>query len=160
MQHAGKWGKKVDTLYLGQMATMSLCGENLKKSLLQNHWPSCLETWYVATGYLLLQNDLGLTLKYFMTRSDLVLGLSYGKNEKKILLMLCPLILKCIHIQPLWNSRGQGHWVTFAKGHLSFISQYFQRTSSLKLLDQFQLNFICSLQAKGERIYIMVQSQN
>ena len=29
--------------------------------------------------------------------------------------------------------------------------QHFQSTSSLKLLGQFQLNFTCSLQAKGER---------
>ena len=35
------------------------------------------------------------------------------------------------------NSRGQGHLVTLAKGHLSVVCQYFQRTS-LKLLDKFQ----------------------
>ena len=29
--------------------------------------------------------------------------------------------------------------------------QHFQRTSSLKLLGQFELNYICSLQAKGEK---------
>ena len=33
----------------------------------------------------------------------------------------------------------------------SVCRQHFQRTSSLKLLGQFELNFICSLQAKGKR---------
>ena len=33
---------------------------------------------------------------------------------------------------------------------LSVIRQHLQRTSPLKLLGQFQLNFICSLQAGGE----------
>ena len=34
--------------------------------------------------------------------------------------------------------------------------QHFQRTS-LKLLGQFHLNFICSLKAMGERVYIFSQ---
>ena len=32
--------------------------------------------------------------------------------------------------------------------------QHFQRTSPLKLLDRFQLNFICSFQAKGKEKFI------
>ena len=39
------------------------------------------------------------------------------------------------------NARGQGHLVTFNKGHLSFVCHHFQITSSPELLDQFQLNF-------------------
>ena len=47
--------------------------------------------------------------------------------------------------------------MTLAEGHLSVICLHFQRTSPLKLLGQFQLNFICSLQAKGgTKIYIYV----
>ena len=43
----------------------------------------------------------------------------------------------------LCNSRGQGHLGTIAKGHSSVVCQRFQRTSPLKLLEQFQLNLIC-----------------
>ena len=44
--------------------------------------------------------------------------------------------------------------MTFAKGHMSDVCQHFQRASPLKVPDQFHLNFICSLLAKGkENIY-------
>ena len=43
------------------------------------------------------------------------------------------------------NFRGQGHFVTLTKGHLSVVCLHFLRTSPLKLLCQFQLNVICSL---------------
>ena len=57
----------------------------------------------------------------------------------------------------LWNSGGQGHLVTLWKlSSTSYGSclSHFQRTSSLKLLGQFHLNFICDLQAKGKYFYI------
>ena len=46
--------------------------------------------------------------------------------------------------------------MTLAKGHLSVLSK-FQIYCPLKLLGQFQLNFICSVQANGERklIYLV-----
>ena len=37
----------------------------------------------------------------------------------------------------------------------SIVRQHLQKTSSLKLLGQFQLNFICSLQAIGERKFFI-----
>ena len=41
------------------------------------------------------------------------------KVEKCIfLLLMCSLIFKCIQIQPLWNSRGQGHLVNLDNGDL------------------------------------------
>ena len=41
--------------------------------------------------------------------------------------------------------------MTLVKDHMSVVCQHFQRASPLKILDQFHLNFICSLLAKGER---------
>ena len=52
--------------------------------------------------------------------------------------------------QPQWG-QGQGNLVSLAKGHMSVVCQHFQRSSSLKLLGQFELNFTCSLLAKMER---------
>ena len=51
-------------------------------------------------------------------------------------------------------SVGQGHLVTLAKGHVYVVCGNFQRTSSLKLLSQFHLNFVRSLLAKEERNFI------
>ena len=45
--------------------------------------------------------------------------------------------------------------MTLAKGHLSVVCQHFQRTFPLKLLGQFHLNFIPSLQGEaGKKVYI------
>ena len=73
-------------------------------------------------------------------------------------LLLCSLIQKFINIQPLWNSRGQGHLVILACGHISIVCEHFQKASRMNLLGQFHLNFICSLLAKGggERKFINV----
>ena len=77
------------------------------------------------------------------------------ENVKKcIFLLLCSLISKYIKIQSLRNSRGQGHFLILAKGHMSVVCQRFQRTASLKQQGQFHLNFICGLQAKGERKFV------
>ena len=47
-----------------------------------------------------------------------------------------------------WNSRGYGHLVTLAKGHMcclsTFSKDFFSETTG-----QFHLNFICKFQAKG-----------
>ena len=40
--------------------------------------------------------------------------------------------------------------MTLAKGHLSVVCQNCQMPCPLKLLSQFQLNFIGKLQAKGD----------
>ena len=48
------------------------------------------------------------------------------------------------------NSIGQGYLVTMAKCHQSDVCQHFQKNVSLMLQIQFQLNFICSLQAKED----------
>ena len=39
-----------------KMAAMLKNAQNLKNLLLQNHWANSLETWYVASGYVVLQN--------------------------------------------------------------------------------------------------------
>ena len=44
------------------------------------------------------------------------------------------------------------------KGHLSVFCQNFQTTCPLKLLGEFQLDFIFSLQANGERKFIYIWS--
>ena len=46
----------------------------------------------------------------------------------------------------------QGHLV--AKGHMSVLCQHCQKAPPLKLLSQFHLKFICSLIAKGKKLYI------
>ena len=53
------------------------------------------------------------------------------------------------------STRSQGHLVTLSSGHSSVICLHFQRTFPLKLWGQFQLNFICSLLANGERKFIL-----
>ena len=74
--------------------------------------------------------------------------------EKVHILVAFRLFDTIMHQNPLWNSRGQGHLVTLARGHKSVVCQHFQRASSLKLLGKFHLNFVCSLLAKGERKFI------
>ena len=54
------------------------------------------------------------------------------------------------------NSIGQGHLVTFAKGHLSAFCQQFQRASPLQQLGLFQSKYIFSLQAKRERKFMSI----
>ena len=52
MQPSSNGDKKVYILRLGhmtKMAALTINGENLKILLLQNHWASCLETWYVTS---------------------------------------------------------------------------------------------------------------
>ena len=55
---------------------------------------------------------------------------------------------------PSYSSRGQCHLVTLAKSHMSVVCQHLKKASSLKLLDLFELNFICSLLANGKRKFI------
>ena len=45
--------------------------------------------------------------------------------------------------------------MTLAEGHISVVCKHFQRASPIKQLGQFHLNFICSLLAKGKRVYIV-----
>lgn len=49
------------------------------------------------------------------------------------------------------DCRGQGQRSVF------YLCQYLQRTFSLTLLGKYQLNFICSLRAKGEMFKYLVQ---
>ena len=56
-----------------KMAAMPIYGKNLKKS--SSPEPEVLydlETWHVASRTQALQSDPGLTLTYFMARSNLV----------------------------------------------------------------------------------------
>ena len=53
------------------------------------------------------------------------------------------------------NLGGSALLIDLAKDHLSVVCQNFETACSLKLLGQFQSNFICSLQANGkESLYI------
>ena len=57
MQPLGKGGKKIYIFcpgHITKMATLPIYGKNLKNLLLQNHQADCLETWYVASGDLIL----------------------------------------------------------------------------------------------------------
>ena len=79
MQPSGKRKKKVCTFGTGhmtKMATMPIYGKNLKKYSSQEPQADCLETYYVVSGILVLQDyindDPWLTLTYFMSRSNLV----------------------------------------------------------------------------------------
>ena len=56
--------------HMTKMAAMPIYGKNLKKLLLQNQKSYDLETWHVASGY--INDDPGLTLTYFMARSNFV----------------------------------------------------------------------------------------
>ena len=56
MQSSGKGGKNVYLFrpgHMTKMAAMPIYGKTIK-SLLQNHWADCLETWYVVLGKLVL----------------------------------------------------------------------------------------------------------
>ena len=57
------------------MATMPIHGKNFYKFLLLNQWIDCLEIWYIALDTRVYQdcsnNDLGLTLAYVTTRSNM-----------------------------------------------------------------------------------------
>ena len=57
VQPLGKRGKKIYIFcpgHITKMATLPIYGKNLKNLLLQNHQADCLETWYVASGELVL----------------------------------------------------------------------------------------------------------
>ena len=57
MQPPGKEGKKIYIFgpgHMTKMATMPIYGKNVKNLLLQNHLVDCFETWYVASGELIL----------------------------------------------------------------------------------------------------------
>ena len=49
-------GTKVYINDPGHMTKMAAMLKTLKKILLQNHWANCLETWHVASGYVVQQN--------------------------------------------------------------------------------------------------------
>ena len=53
----------------------------------------------------------------------------------------------------VYNSRVHCHLVILNKGDLSVVCQQLHMTS-LKLLNQFHLSFICCLLAQVERVYI------
>ena len=60
MQPSGKGRTEVYIFHPGhmtKMAVMPICGKNLKKKLLLlHHWVDYFETWYVASGELVLFN--------------------------------------------------------------------------------------------------------
>ena len=61
---------------MAKMTTMPIYGKNFKNLLLRNQKADDLETLYAASGAWVLPNysndDPGLTLTYFMARSNLV----------------------------------------------------------------------------------------
>lgn len=65
----------------------------------------------------------GGTLIYFMAGQ--IWSLRF-LNGKKILLLLCSLIWKHIQIEPLWDSGGQGHLVTWQKVTCQFAVNIFK----------------------------------
>ena len=88
-----------------------------------------------------------------MARSNLVPQTFEWEKPKKVLFSVA-IIVYVMEMQltsTFMNAKGQCHLSTLAKKSLS---QNFQSASLLKLLGQFQLNFICRLQAEGERKFI------
>ena len=69
------------------------------------------------------------------------------KVHFSVVIMLCDMEMRAISTS--MNYSGQSHLMTLAKGHFPVICHHFQRTFHFKLLGQFQVNFICSLKAKG-----------
>ena len=61
---------------MAKMATMPIYGKTPLNLLLWNRWADFQETWYVALGtpahYSYSNDDPGVTLAYFMARSNLV----------------------------------------------------------------------------------------
>ena len=49
-------GTKVYINDPGHMTKMAAMLKTLKNLLLKNHWANCLETWHVASGYVVLQS--------------------------------------------------------------------------------------------------------
>ena len=56
MQPPSKRGKKIYIFGLGHTTKMAATTiyDNTLKNLLQNHWADCIETWYIASGKLVL----------------------------------------------------------------------------------------------------------
>ena len=82
------------------------------KDLLQNYWANCLETWYVASGTIVLQN-------LHKTSSWVDLGLIYGKvnfgsirhlNGKSWNVIFCCFCMEMKWTASHMNARGQGHF--------------------------------------------------
>ena len=73
--------------HMTKMATMPIYGKKTLKNVLRNQKADDLESWYAASGaqcYQVCSNDdPGLTLTYFTTRSNLVPQLLYGKKVKQ-----------------------------------------------------------------------------
>ena len=66
-----------------------------------------------------------------------------GKTEKCTFVAIVLYDIEIQSTSKLVNSRDHDHLhiATLAKGHLSVVCHHFQRTSSFKLLGQFQSNF-------------------
>ena len=154
MLPSGKGGKKVYQFrpnHITKMTAMLICGKTLK--ILQNHRANCLETWYAASGELVLKS-----LYIWWPWVDL--DLFYGKVR------FGPLgfwMKKCIFgcFCALWYNNASTFnlngirevkviWRAWPKITMSVIYHHFQRASHLKLLGQFCLNFICSLIVEGK----------
>ena len=78
--------------------------------------------------------------------------LEYGVMEQIATFTVCKIVYRQL---PRAKGSGGAHKVVASVVHPSSVHhQYIQRTSSLKLLGQFQLNFICSgNQARGQKFF-------
>ena len=95
--------------------------KTLKNLLLQNHWVSCLVTWHVASGFVVLQSLykslLLVDLDLFYGKVNFgSMGIRMGKAEIfhfSVDIVLLSMGMKSS--QSFMNARGQGHLVTLAK---------------------------------------------
>ena len=77
-----------DTGHMTKMAAMPIYGKKPFKNLLLIRWTDFHETWYEASGtpayHSCSTDDTGLTLTYFMTRSNLVTNRLFYREKLKM----------------------------------------------------------------------------
>ena len=123
--------------------------KKLKNLLLWNQKADDLESWYVASGARVLpscsNDDPGLTLTYFMARSNSVPYALYGKMVKQWIFqkLLSSMMSK---LEDAVNIKGQGHSLTLVQGHsYSTFSSFF----SLEIARLMKSNFVWRLHGIG-----------
>ena len=98
---------------MAKMVTIPIYGKNLKNSLFQNCWVTCLETWYVAWEYYQVRSngDLGSPWPIFHQGQIWSLGLLNGEKVKHCIFgKQWYSVIRSTSV----NTKGQGYSVTLA----------------------------------------------
>ena len=161
---------KFGTGHLTKMTAKPVYGKKLK-NLLHNHWVDCLETWYIAFGNLVLQClhicwpwvDLDLFYSK-VTSGHLEFWMGNFWKKKNVFFSChcchCAFWYRITEIQPLWNSKGQSHLMTCAKGNFSTFNWYFHRAPCFSVTTgSISVKFHIQPSGKGEKkVYIFRQA--